>query len=141
VTGSEEYLDSEKYQLRSWDLDDPRSIAPILATVNRIRHENPALHSNDSLRFHDAAQENLLCYSKTSRDRENVIVVVINLDPFVAHDGLVYLDLPGLDVGRYEMHDLLGGERYEWHGRHNYIRLDPLQSPAHVFRLALDGDR
>ncbi|MDQ1426272.1 MAG: hypothetical protein QOD72_3770, partial [Acidimicrobiaceae bacterium] len=141
VTGSEEYLDSEKYQLRAWDLDDPESIAPILATVNRIRHENPALHGNDSLRFHDAAQEHLLCYSKTSRDRENVIVVVINLDPIAAHDGLVYLDLPGLDVGRYEMHDLLGGGRYEWHGRHNYVRLDPLQSPAHVFHLVLDGGR
>ncbi len=141
VTGSEEYLDSEKYQLRSWDLDDPQSIGPILATVNRIRHENPALHANDSLRFHDAAQDDLLCYSKTSRDRDNVIVVVVNLDPYEAHEGLVYLDLPGLDVDRYEMHDLLGGERHEWHGRHNYVRLDPRLSPAHVFRLALDGDR
>jgi starch synthase (maltosyl-transferring) len=53
----------------------------------------------------------------------------------------VYLDLPGLDVDRYEMHDLLAGERHVWHGRHNYVRLDPIQSPAHVFRLALDGDR
>jgi starch synthase (maltosyl-transferring) len=66
--------------------------------------------------------------------------VVINLDPYEAHEGQVYLDLPGLDVGRYEMHDLLSDARYEWHGRHNYVRLDP-ESPAHVFRLALDGDR
>jgi starch synthase (maltosyl-transferring) len=141
TSGSEEYLDSEKYQVRSWALDDPLSIAPILATVNSIRRENAALHTDHTLRFHDAAQDDLLCYSKTSRDRDNVIVVVVNLDPYEAHEGLLYLDLPGLDVDRYEMHDLLSGERYEWRGRHNYVRLDPLQFPAHVFRLALSGDR
>ncbi|HSK75290.1 MAG TPA: alpha-1,4-glucan--maltose-1-phosphate maltosyltransferase [Thermoanaerobaculia bacterium] len=134
--GSEEYLDSEKYQLRDWDLDRPDSLRELLALVNRIRRENPALQSDRSLRFHTADNEQILCYSKMAGD--NVIVVAVNLDPSYAQAAWVELDLPALGLEGdqpFQVHDLLTGARYLWHGSRNFVRLDPHQVPAHIFRV------
>lgn len=134
--GSEEYLNSEKYEIRHWKLDSPHSIAPVIARVNRIRRENPALQQDWTLRFHPVDNDELIAYSKTSPDRQNVIVTVVNLDPHHRHAGWVTLDLVSLGLVAetpYQMHDLLTGERYLWHGARNYVELDPHVMPAHIF--------
>jgi starch synthase (maltosyl-transferring) len=137
--GSEEYLDSEKYQLRSWDVDGPGAIGETIARVNRIRHENPALHGDRSLRFHGIGNDQLICYSKRTDDRSNVILVVCNLDLHHRQSGWTELDLGelGIDAGAggFQVHDLLGGARYLWHGAHNYVELDPHVLPAHILRV------
>ena len=136
--GSEEYLDSEKYEIRHWKLDSPHSIAPVIARVNRIRRENPALQQDWTLRFHPIDNDALIAYSKTSRDGQNAIVTVVNLDPHHRHAGWVTLDLAALGITPetpYQMHDLLSGERYIWHGPRNYVELDPHSMPAHIFAV------
>ena len=136
--GSEEYLDSEKYQLRRWDLDRPDSLAELIARINRIRRENPALQGDRGLRFHATDNEQLLCYSKASEEGENVILVVVSLDPHHLQAGWVELDLPelGLAAGEgFQVHDLLSGARYLWQGARNYVQLDPASAPAHVFHV------
>jgi starch synthase (maltosyl-transferring) len=134
--GSEEYLDSEKYQIRDWDLKSPHSLAKLIGKVNRIRRENVALHSDGSLRFHQVDNEQIIAYSKFSDDLLNIILVVVNLDPYHVQSG--WVDLP-LDVFHldprqpYQMHDLLTDTRYVWRGPHNYVELSPQLLPAHVF--------
>jgi len=136
--GSEEYLDSEKYQLRHWDLEHPDSLRHFIALVNRIRRENPALHSDAGLRFFPTDNEQILCYAKQTEDRSNQIVAVVNLDPHHVHTGWIELDPAalGLEPGaQYQMHDLLTGARHLWQAARNFVRLDPARVPAHVFRL------
>ena len=134
--GSEEYLDSEKYQLRHWNTNDPRSLKGLIARLNQIRKENPALQSDWSLRFHETDNDQLIVYSKTTEDLSNVVVTVVNLDPYYTQAGWVDLSLEtlGLDPSQpYQMHDLLSEARYLWHGPHNYVQLNPQMMPAHVF--------
>ncbi|MGE5619317.1 MAG: alpha-1,4-glucan--maltose-1-phosphate maltosyltransferase [Sphingomonadaceae bacterium] len=136
--GSEEYQDSEKYQIRVWDPDRPDSLRGLVARVNRIRRENPALQGDWSLRFHPVDNDLIICYSKRAESPGHVIVVVVNLDPHHTQSG--WLDLPieslGLDPSQpYQVHDLLGGERFLWHGSRNYVELDPYVVPAHIFRV------
>ncbi|MGE0682951.1 MAG: alpha-1,4-glucan--maltose-1-phosphate maltosyltransferase [Candidatus Binatia bacterium] len=136
--GSEEYLNSEKYEIRHWDLDRPDSLKEIIGRVNRIRRENPALHRNEHLRFHPIDNDQLICYSKHSEDSANVIVVVVNLDPHHTHTGWMELALEELGLTAdhpYQVHDLLSEARYLWHGSRNYIQLNPQAMPAHVFRI------
>ena len=135
--GSEEYLDSEKYQIRHWDLDQPGSLRPVIARLNRIRRENPALQHDWSLRFHDTDNPALLCYSKSSADGRNVIMAVVNLDPHNPQSGFVHLDLSALGVGDgpFELEDLFAGGRYTWQGPTNYVALDPWGTSAHVLRV------
>ena len=136
--GSEEYRDSEKYEIRSWDLGRPESLAPLVGAVNRIRRENPALHDNRSLRFHEIANDGLLAYSKATPDRSSVILVFVNLDQRNAQSGWTDLDLEELGVqdGRpFEVEELLTGETYRWTSRVNFVSLDPAEAPAHVFRV------
>jgi starch synthase (maltosyl-transferring) len=138
LEGSEEYLDSEKYQLRHWDLDHPDSLKDFIARVNRIRRDNPALQSNHGLRFHPVDHPELLCFSKSTADRSNTVVVVVNLSPYHTHGGWVELQLEALGVDAtqpYQMHDELSNARYLWHGARNYIELQPHSVPAHIFRL------
>ena len=137
-TGTEEYLDSEKYQLRDWRLTEARNLKDFIARLNRIRRENIALQANDDLRFRDVDNEQLIFYSKHSADLANVILVVVNLDPHHVQSGFLELPLEEwrMDDGRpFQMHDLLSDARYLWQGRRNYVSLDPQHSPAHVFRL------
>ena len=136
--GTEEYLDSEKYEIRHWDLDAPGNLTDLIARVNRIRRENPALQSNHNLTFHPVDNDHLLAYTKATEDGTDVVLMVVNLDPYHRQSGFVELPLEGfLDdpVKSYQMHDLLTGARFIWHGRRNYVELDPLYSPAHIFRL------
>jgi len=137
-SGSEEYLDSEKYQLRHWNHDDPGSLAPFIARVNRIRRENPALQQDGSLRFLPVDNDQLLAYAKTSEDGGNVIVTVVNLDPHQAHSGWLNLDPASIQVDpshEFQMHDLLSNQRFAWRDTHHYVRLDPSSVPAHIFAV------
>jgi starch synthase (maltosyl-transferring) len=136
--GSEEYLDSEKYQIRHWDVAYPDSLKAFIARVNRIRRENPALQSDWSLRFHPTDNEEIICYSKSTKDLSNVILVVVNLHPHYTQSAWVELDLfrLGLDPDQpYQIHDLLDDARYLWHGSRNYVELNPQVVPAHIFRI------
>jgi starch synthase (maltosyl-transferring) len=136
--GSEEYLDSEKYQLRHWDWDKPSVFREFIARVNAIRRENPALQSNDGLRFYASDNEQLLFYGKATPDCSNVILVVVNLDPHHTQSGWVRLPLGELGLRPdepYQVHDLLTEARYLWSGESNFVRLDPSAASAHVFRL------
>ncbi|HUF12477.1 MAG TPA: alpha-1,4-glucan--maltose-1-phosphate maltosyltransferase [Longimicrobiales bacterium] len=155
--GSEEYLDSEKYQLRHWDLEASHSLRHFVARVNRIRNENPALQSNDSLRFVGVDSDMLLAYLKTADSRPpngasrqvqgqgveavagtNLILTIVNLDSYHTQGGWVWLPLEDLGIGpdeTYQVHDLLGGARFQWRGHRNYVELNPYISPAHIFRI------
>jgi starch synthase (maltosyl-transferring) len=136
--GSEEYLSSEKYQVRHWDLDDPASLAEVIARVNRIRRENPALQSDRGLAFHSIDNDQLLAYTKKTEDGANLLLMVVNLDPHHVQSG--WLDLPlehlAIAVDRpFQVHDLLTDARYLWNGPRNFVQLDPASAPAHVFRI------
>ena len=136
--GSEEYLDSEKYQIRHWDLDRPDSLREFIALVNRIRRENPALQSDWNLDFHPVDNEQIICYSKRSADTANLILVAVNLDPHHRQSGFVDLPLDRLGIEEdrpYQANDLLTGARYMWTGRRNYLELDPNSVPGHIFRI------
>lgn len=136
--GSEEYLDSEKYEIRYWELNRPDSLKNLIARVNRIRRQNPALQSNHTLRFHTVDNDQLICYSKSTEDLSNVILVVVNLDPHHTQSGWTDLALEalGLDLQRpYQVHDLLSDARYLWQGARNYVELNPQALPAHIFRI------
>jgi starch synthase (maltosyl-transferring) len=137
-TGGEEYLDSEKYELKHWPLDTAESLEPLITRVNAIRRENPALQSNDLLAFHDTDNPQLIAYSKRTPDRENIILVIVNLDPHHAQEGHTSLDLAELGVDAkdtFQVNDLLTNVRYLWRGAENFVRLDPAQIPAAIFRL------
>jgi starch synthase (maltosyl-transferring) len=134
--GREEYLDSEKYEIRTWDIDRPDSLRPLIARVNQIRRENPAFQANHNLRFHDVDNEQIIAYSKTSEDGSNEVLVVVNLDPHYKQSGFITLPLGelGLDPRQpYQAHDLLTDARYLWHGARNYVELNPQTVPAHIF--------
>jgi starch synthase (maltosyl-transferring) len=136
--GSEEYLDSEKYEIKQWQLDHPWSLRDLIARVNQARRENPALQSDWSLRFHDVDNDMLICYSKTTSDLSNVVLVVVNLDFRHTHSGWIKLDLASLGLDgkeQYQVHDLLGDARFIWTGSRNFVELDPQVAPAHLFRL------
>ncbi len=135
--GSEEYLDSEKYQIRNWESEDHNErISEFIALVNRVRRENPALHSNWNLLFYDCDNPQLLCYSKRTDDFSNVVLVVVNLDPHHPQSG--WIDVAPRELGidsddPYQVHDLVSGARYLFHGPRNFVSLDPARVPAHVF--------
>ncbi|WP_372722521.1 alpha-1,4-glucan--maltose-1-phosphate maltosyltransferase [Immundisolibacter sp.] len=139
--GSEEYLDSEKYQIRQWDLDRSDSLRHYIARLNRIRRDNPALQGDWSLRFHPIDNDMLLCFSKSHQvapDEINTIVVVANLDPYNPQSGWINLPLTELGIdpdSAYQAHDLLSDARYLWQGPSNFVRLEPDASPVHILRL------
>ena len=147
--GSEEYLHSEKYETRWWDLDRPGNLSDLIARINRVRRDHPALQQNRTLRFHHIDNDQLLIYSKRApaeagppaTDRgpsDDVVLVVVNLDPAGVQSGWTFLTLDALGVHDgepFEVHDLLTDARYEWRGPWNYVRLDPGIVPAHVFQV------
>ncbi|MGA1984003.1 MAG: alpha-1,4-glucan--maltose-1-phosphate maltosyltransferase [Acidobacteriaceae bacterium] len=140
--GSEEYLNSEKYQLRHWDRSAAHSIAPLIARLNQIRRTNPALQSDLSLHFHEVDNPQLIAYSKSAPGVDggppNVILTVVNLDPHNEQAGWVDLDLKQLGIGHdefFDVEDLLTSAHYQWHDRSNYVALRPAIMPAHVLRV------
>jgi len=136
--GSEEYLDSEKYEIRHWDLEQPDSLRTLIAQVNAIRNENAALQSDWSLKFHSTENDQLIGYTKESEDRANLILIVVNLDPHHTQSGFVTLPLEELEIPldrSYEAGDLLTGARYLWNGPRNYVELNPSKLPGHILRI------
>jgi starch synthase (maltosyl-transferring) len=132
---SEEYLDSEKYQLRHWDWGSDAGLRPFIARVNRIRRANPALHADRSLRFLEIGNDQLIAYMKQSPDGGNVVVTVVNLDPLHAQWGYLSLEPDEIGVPRdqpFQMHDLLTDQRFNWQGGRHYILLEPHRMPAHI---------
>ena len=139
--GSEEYLDSEKYQYRPRDWakaqQPPAGIAPFITRLNAIRKAHPATHWLRNLRFHHVDQPELICFSKRSERDEDTVLVVVNLDPHAPREATVWLDMPalGMDYGsQFVVTDELSGNSYLW-GRANYVRLDPAVTPAHIFTV------
>jgi starch synthase (maltosyl-transferring) len=136
--GSEEYLDSEKYERRRWDWNQPGNIRELITRINAIRRENPALQRNDRLRFHPCDNEHIICYSKSTPDLDNIILVVVNLDTNHMQHGWVELPIAEYAIGpddTFQVHDLVGEGRYLWHGPRNYVQLHPEIQPAQIFRL------
>ncbi len=142
--GSEEYMDSEKYQYRPRDWEaaarDGFGIADYITELNRIRRSHPALHRLRNLRFHGADQPGLICFSKRVDNAQghagsDTVLVVANLDPYQTREATVWLDMPALGVDReFIVTDELTGESYRW-GHANYVRLDPATRPAHIFTV------
>jgi starch synthase (maltosyl-transferring) len=146
LPGREEYLDSEKYQFKERDWNAPGNIKDWIARLNKIRKENRALQFYDNLRFYPAENDAILFYGKMTAARDNIILVVVNLDPHRKQHS--YVDVPVDQFGQmesdaYEVHDLLNDARYIWRGRRNYVELDPQIQPAHIFRVRrwAGGDR
>jgi starch synthase (maltosyl-transferring) len=136
--GSEEYLDSEKYEIRAWDRERADSLRPFITRVNRARRENPALQRDRNLSFHPVDNDQIIAYSKSTDDGSNTVLVLVNLDPHHVHSGWLELPTDVLQLSPrqpYQVHDLLTDARYLWSGSRNYVRLDPQESPAHIFRL------
>ena len=134
--GSEEYLDSEKYQIRHWDRSDPISIAPLLTELNRIRRANPTLQRNENLHFHAAENDQVLCYSKSTADGTDTVIVAINLDTNAEQTTWIKLAMDQLGLpyeAMFEVEDLLTGQRFRWK-EWSYVALQPSQ-PAHILRV------
>ena len=146
LPGREEYLDSEKYQFKERDWNAPGNIKDWITRLNQIRRTNRALRFYDNLRFYHADNDSVLFYGKMTAARDNIILIVVNLDPHRKQHS--FIDVPvdqfaSIEGDTYQMHDLLTGERYIWHGRRNYVELDPEIQPAHIFRVRrwIEGDR
>jgi starch synthase (maltosyl-transferring) len=136
--GTEEYLDSEKYQLRHWDLTRDDSLAGFIGRVNAARRDNPALQQDHGLRFFPVDNDQLICFAKSDVDGANSVLVVVNLDPHHVQSGWATLDLAALgldDTRPFQVHDALTDARFLWSGARNFVLLDPARSPAHIFRL------
>jgi starch synthase (maltosyl-transferring) len=140
AAGGEEYLDSEKYQARQWDINRPDSLADLLGRLNRIRRDQPALQHDRGLRFHEADNPTVVCYSKSQGG--NVVLVVVNTDPYQTQWANIKLDLAALGLKgdeAYQLHDLLTDARYRWQGERGIVKLDPGTVPAHVFAVRRRG--
>jgi starch synthase (maltosyl-transferring) len=136
--GSEEYLNSEKYELKHWNLENRWSLKDLIARINRIRRENPALQSDSNLRFHETDNPAVICYSKATNDLSDIVIVLCNLDPFHKQSGWINLELAslGLDArSTFQAHDLLSDGRFLWRGARNYFELTPESLPAHIMKV------
>jgi starch synthase (maltosyl-transferring) len=139
VPGTEEYLNSEKYEYKVWDWNRPGNIKEYITAINRIRRENPALHFLRNLRFHEASDGNVLFYSKITPQRDNAIFVAVNLDPFEVHESELRFPIEDLGIAEdrnFLVEDLLSGERHLWCGSRHHVRLDPNHNPAAIFRVS-----
>lgn len=138
VHGKEEYADSEKYEIRSWDWNSPGNIKDVISELNRIRKANKALQQTNNIVFCEIDNPHMVAFYKYSDDKKNVILVVVNLDPFHKQSG--FLHVPIFDLGInpnrfYIAKDLLSGREYEWKGEVSYVELDPQHIPAHIIRM------
>jgi len=135
IAGKEEYLNSEKYEIKAWDWDRPGNIRPLITRLNHIRRANAALHEYDNLRFYGCDNDHVIFYGKATADRKNIVFVAVNLDPFQAHDATLWFPLSLMGMAPHdpwEVEELLTGERHFWQGSSQQIHLDP-ESPARVF--------
>jgi len=135
--GSEEYLNSEKYELKAWEWDRPDSLRGLIASLNRLRREHPALQRDETLRFHPIDNDQLLAFTKHSSDGSDIVLTVLSLDPFAPRAGRLELDLaklPRVLPAKQTVTDMLSGQTFEWDGPRAYVALDP-ERPAQVFVL------
>ena len=139
LPGKEEYLNSEKYEIKYWRPEEVKeSTREFFAAVNRIREENPEFHRIDNIRFFPVENNQLLYFAKFNENGNDALLVVINLDPHYTQSGWVKVPLVELDIAPKESflaHDLLGGEKYIWQGEYNYVELNPSKLPAHIIRI------
>ncbi|MCA9471701.1 MAG: DUF3416 domain-containing protein [Nitrospirales bacterium] len=136
IPGTEEYLDSEKYEIRHWDWDRPGNIREYVTKINHIRREHPALHDFTNLSFYSCDNEHVLFYGKMTADRADRLLMVVNMDPYHAHEARLTIPLKDLGIGEqetYVMHELIQDYRHEVIGDEYIIRLDPNSEPAAVF--------
>jgi starch synthase (maltosyl-transferring) len=148
IPGKEEYLNSEKYQFKERDWNAPGNIKDYITALNRIRQNNRALREYENLRFHTIENEQLLFYSKATEALDNVILVIVNLDPHNAQSGFAYVPIESFQIDAadpYQVEDLITGEKFTWRAGRNFVILDPNSRPAHIFRLrrliGMDGTR
>ena len=138
VPGTEEYQNSEKYEVRWWDLDRPGNIRDYIAVLNQIREENPALHHNWNLQFVPIDNEQMIAYCKSLPDRSNLLLIIVNLDPFHRQGGWLELPLEQFGIppdAPFELHELIGDSRFLWQGPRHYYELDPHVCPAAIIRI------
>lgn len=138
LPGKEEYSDSEKYEIKKWDWNKEGNIKEVLARLNKMRKENPALQMTRNIRFCSIDNDQLLAYYKATADYSNIVLVVVNLDPYHTQSGWLRIpaDELGLDKHKpYQVHDLLNDQQYIWQGERNYIELNPHKASAHIFRI------
>jgi starch synthase (maltosyl-transferring) len=144
IPGKEEYIDSEKYEIKKWDWDKAGNIKDVLTKLNKIRKENPALQMTRNVRFLTINNEHLLAYFKATGDYSNIIIVVVNLDPKHTHGGMLEVPLEQLGISKdrpYAAQDLLSGEKFTWHGASNFVELNPAKSGVHIIRVTRDIHR
>ncbi len=138
VEGKEEYLDSEKYEIKNWDWNRKGNIRAVVTRINRIRRQNPALQSFRNIMWYPVDSEAILCYGKTSADASSLIVTAVSLDPHYKQAGWIELPLEELGIDPHQpflAHDLLSDDKYIWQGRRNYIELDPRVMPGHILHI------
>jgi len=138
VEDKEEYLNSEKYEIKNWNRNKSGNIRTVVERVNRTRRENPSLQQTRNLRFFTVDNDMILCYGKATEDMSNVTITLVNLDPYHTQSGWVSLPLDDLEIDPgqpYLLHDQLSHDKYIWQGHRNYIELDPRVMPAHVLCL------
>ncbi len=138
LAAKEEYLDSEKYELKQWDWNREGDLRSLIGRVNKIRRENPALQTTWNTRFCECDNDNILFYVKSTVDLSNVLLIAINLDPFHAQGGQLRVPLSELGIpqgGPYMVHDILAADKYIWHGEWNRVEIDPAIMPGHILRV------
>lgn len=138
VEGREEYLNSEKYEIKDWNRHQPGNIRAVIERVNRTRRENPALGQTRNLEFLTTDNDMMIAYAKTTDDLSDIVITVVNLDPY--HKQSCRLNLPmdklEIEAGQpYLLHDFLSNDKYIWQGSSNYIELDPQIMPAHIMKV------
>jgi starch synthase (maltosyl-transferring) len=138
VPGKEEYFNSEKYEIYHWDWQKKTRFTELISRVNQIRRSNKALQSTNNIQFCEIANEQLIAYVKQSSQKDNQLLIVVNLDPYHKQDGMLKAPLHELGIANDEefvVHDLLTGSKYFWKGEWNYVALDPHVLPFHLFRI------
>ena len=138
LDGKEEYLDSEKFEIKDWDWNQKGNITPVIERVNRIRKENESLHQTREIEFLETDNDTLIAYVKKNADNSNVTVTVVNLDPHHTQSGFIRMPLEVLGIPEHQtylMHDMIDGGKYIWQGQWNYTELDPRIMPAHILRV------
>jgi starch synthase (maltosyl-transferring) len=137
IPGREEYADSEKYEIKPRDWDAPGNIKPLITQLNKIRRENPALQNFSNIRFCEVNNPNFVAYIRWTNDYSNVMLIVVNVNPFEEHYTTVRTTLAefGVNTSQYIVEDLLSGAKYTWHGEENFVKLNPKTQCAHIFRV------
>lgn len=138
MPGKEEYIDSEKYEVRLWDWSKTNKLTELIRRVNKARKDNPALQRTNNIQFCHVDNEQLLAYLKTNADRSNCILAVVNLDPSNSQSGMVELPMHWIGLSpdsHYQVYDLITGARYNWRGAWNFVELNPDFLPMHLLRI------